>query len=77
MSLNKSALADALTKLFNNAQEQSWSKDKVASELANAIETYVLGADVTGVMVQVTGLTDPATNKVTGSGTQTGNGKIQ
>jgi len=73
MTLDKGALINALTTLFASAYKQNWTQDKVASELANAIDTYVRGADVTGVTVQVT---DPATNKVIGNGTQTGTGKL-
>jgi hypothetical protein len=85
MPLDKEALHQAL----KNAFLQSFKSDKpipdatkqaqddAAKALADAIHSYVIQADVTGVTVQITGQMDPATNKVTGSGTQTGTAKLQ
>jgi hypothetical protein len=73
MPLDKDGLTVAIKNTFINALSQNWSQDQVATALANAIDTYVRGGDIVHITVQVT---DP-TNKVIGTGTQTGTGKIQ
>jgi hypothetical protein len=73
MALSKPQLAQALKTTFQSAKDNSWSSDQVADALADAINTFVLGADVAGVTVSVVNLT----NVVIGSGTQTGTGKLQ
>jgi hypothetical protein len=73
MPLDKDGLRTAIKDTFNSAYAQNWSQDQVATALANAIDTYVRSGDIVHVTVQVT---DP-TNKVIGTGTQTGVGKIQ
>jgi phosphoenolpyruvate carboxylase len=73
MALNKSQLAQLLKTTFQSAKDNAWSSDQVADALADAINTFVLTADVTGVQVSVVN-----TNNVNiGTGTQTGTGKLQ
>ena len=73
MALSKPQLAQALKTAFQSAKDNAWSTDQVADALADAINTFVLGADVAGVTVSVV---NPS-NVVIGSGTQTGTGKLQ
>lgn len=86
MPLDKEALHQSLKNAFLQSFIQSGAQvtdattkaqDNAAKALADAIHGYVSQAEVTGVAVQVIGQTDPSTNKVTGSGTQTGSGKLQ
>ena len=73
MPLNESSLAQALKDAFNQSKANSWSSDQVADALATAINTFVTGADVVGVTVNVVS----TTNQPLGTGTQTGTGKLQ
>lgn len=82
MPLNKTGLQSELqTKLkdnFNKGKDEAWTADKAAEELAkvlaDAIDTYVRGADVTSVTSDVRDLSGTT---LIGRGTQTGVGKIQ
>jgi hypothetical protein len=73
MALNKSQLAQLLKTTFQSAKDNSWSSDQVADSLADAINTFVLTAEVSGVQVSVVN----SNNVVIGTGTQTGTGKLQ
>lgn len=73
MPLNQSSLAQALKTTFSNSKANSWSSHQVADALAAAINTFVSGADVVGVTVNVVS----TTNQALGTGTQTGTGKLQ
>ncbi|MBZ4417430.1 hypothetical protein [Myxococcus sp. RHSTA-1-4] len=73
MALNKTELADSIRGLFQKAFDESWSSEQVADALAEAIDTYVRAAAVTGVTVTVTN----TSNTVIGTGTQTGTGSLQ
>jgi len=73
MALNKTTLAQDLKTAFKNAKEQSLSSDQVADAISDAINKFVLGADVTGVNVTVV----DAGNHQIGTGSQTGTGKLQ
>ncbi len=73
MALDKNALAQALKDTFNNAKANSWSSDQVSDALATAIDTYVTGAAVVGVSVNVVN----SGNQPIGTGAQTGTGTLQ
>ena len=73
MALDKSTLSQALKDTFQSAKDHSWSSDQVADALADAIHTFVLGAAVVGVTVNVVN----TANQLIGTGTQTGTGKLQ
>lgn len=73
MALDKSKLAASLLKTFIEAKEQEWQPEQVAEALANAFDTYVRGAEVVSVQVQVKNLT----GTVIGAGTQDNKGKLE
>jgi hypothetical protein len=73
MALNKSQLAQLLKTTFQSAKDNSWTSDQVADSLADAINTFVLTADVAGVQVVVVN----NASVVIGSGSQTGKVKLQ
>ncbi len=73
MPLDQSTLAQALKTAFSQAKANSWSSDQVADAMAAAIDTFVIGADVVGVTVNVVS----PTNQPLGTGSQTGTGKLQ
>ncbi len=73
MALDKSTLSQALKDTFKSAKDNSWSSDQVADAIADAINTFVLGAAVVGVKVNVVN----TANQPIGTGTQTGTGNLQ
>lgn len=86
MPLDMSSLQTAIIAAFKKAkstpppadpsksdQVQEQILTQLGQDLANAVNTFVLGADVIGVRVAVV---DPANNPI-GTGTETGTGKLQ
>lgn len=73
MPLNKAALKQAILTTFETAKVQEWTSEQVAGALADAIDTFVRGADVVGVTVEVRN----NAQTIIGTGTQTGTGDIQ
>lgn len=74
MPLDKNALRDALKASFQQGMtDPGWSQDDAAQALADAIDTYVRAAQVTGVTVTVVN----AGNVQIGTGAQTGVGTLQ
>lgn len=73
MALDKNSLAQALKTTFKSSKDNSWSSDQVADALADAINTFVLSAQVTGVNVNVVN----NANQPIGTGAQTGTGQLQ
>ena len=73
MPLDRDALAAALAAGFQaGLDDPAWTGDMAAQAMADAIDAYVRGADVTGVTTQVV---DPANARI-GTGTQTGTGGL-
>jgi hypothetical protein len=73
MALDQNKLSQQLKDTFKSAKDNSWSSDQVADALAGAINTFVLGAEVVGVTVNVVN----NANQPIGTGTQSGTGKPQ
>ncbi len=73
MPLDRNALATALAAGFQQGiDDPNWSGDKAAQAMADAIDAYVRGAQVTGVATQVV---DAASAPI-GTGTQVGTGGL-
>ena len=73
MPLDKPTLVTALTAAFNaGLSNPAWSQADAAQALADAIDAFVKGADVTGI---TTAVADPGGNPI-GTGTQTGTGGL-
>jgi phage baseplate assembly protein W len=73
MGLNKDVLRDALITAFEQGlSDPEWTKEDAAQAMADAIDTFVRSADVTGVEVDVV---DDSSVHI-GTGTQTGPGTL-
>ena len=73
MPLDKAALTAALIVAFEQGMaDPNWTLGQAADAMADAIDTYVRGADISGVTTQVV---DPGSNPI-GTGTQTGTGVL-
>jgi hypothetical protein len=51
MALDRSQLKTAIAAVFNGSKAQGWDTDKVADELAKAIDDYVRQGEVEDVRV--------------------------
>lgn len=73
MALDKNLLAAALKTAFEaGLGDPDWSAEDAANAMADAIDSYVRGADVTGITTDVTDLG----GTLIGHGTQTGFGGL-
>ena len=73
MPLDRNTLAAALSAVFQQGlDDPAWTGEMAAQAMADAIDAFVRGADVTGVTTQVV---DAAANPI-GTGTQTGTGSL-
>ena len=73
MPLDRNALQDAIRTAFDTAKEEEWTTEQVAGALAEAIDAFVRGGDVTGITTDV----QVDANNHRGTGTQTGVGQVQ
>jgi hypothetical protein len=73
MALDRNALATALLAGFQMGMDDpDWTKEQAAEAMADAIDTYVRGAAVTGISTQVV---DAAMVPI-GTGSQIGTGSL-
>lgn len=83
MALNKGKLRDDILAVFETAKDEEWGTEEVSQGLADAIDAYVRGGDVTGVETNVNvetalnDLTVPQTLVGSGTGTQNNTGRIE
>lgn len=76
MALNKQTLESAIRTAFETAKEEQWESAQVARALADAIDAFVRGAEVGGVVTKVE-VRPSATVVHRGEGTQTGTVKLK
>jgi hypothetical protein len=71
MPLNRNALEQTLKQVFRDAKKHGWTADKVAEELADAIDAFVKTGQITGLQVSV------AIGAVTHTGNQSNTVHVQ